>query len=65
MGVRFPIGLGDLPKVGNPFGKINMNQMKTAALAGLAVTCTSSAAFIGYTVVETDVTHLNTEWNLQ
>ncbi|RLS90700.1 MAG: hypothetical protein DWI10_07540 [Planctomycetota bacterium] len=57
MGVRFPIGLGDLPKVGNPFGKINMNQMKTAALAGLAVTCTSSAAFIGYTVVETDVTH--------
>lgn len=63
--MRFPIGLGDLPKVGNPFGKINMNQMKTAALAGLAVTCTSSAAFIGYTVVETDVTHLNTEWNLQ
>jgi hypothetical protein len=65
MGVRFPIGLGDLPKVGNPFGKINMNQMKTAALAGLAVTCTSSAAFIGYTVVETDVANLNTKWNLQ
>jgi hypothetical protein len=42
-----------------------MNQMKTAALAGLAVTCTSSAAFIGYTVVETDVANLNTKWNLQ
>ena len=65
MGVRFPIGLGDLPKVGNPFGKINMNQMKTAALAGLAVTCTSSAAFIGYTVVETVVTNLNTKCNMQ